>query len=173
MLLNGILTNSEVWYPTTDTQLEILEDIDLMLMRKLMKGHAKTAKEAFHMETGLLPVRFVCMKRRMMYLHHILSKPESEMIRKVYEVQKQIITKKDWYSLVNDNKKELDINLSEEQISKMSKDRFRSIVSKAVDHKAMDHLNTIALSHSKSEDLIKPQLVRENYYEGQRFLKVK
>ena len=66
-----------------------------MLIRKLMKGHAKTAKEAFHMETGLLPVNFVCMKRRMIYLHHILSKPESEMIRKVYEVQKQIITKKD------------------------------------------------------------------------------
>ena len=80
MLLNGILTNSEVWYPINDTQLEVLEDIDLMLIRKLMKGHAKTAKEAFHMETGLLPVRFVCMKRRMMYLHHILSKPESEMI---------------------------------------------------------------------------------------------
>ena len=83
----------------------------------------------------------------------------------------QIITKKDWYTLVNENKKELYIDLSEEQISKMSKDRFRSIVSKAVDHKAMDHLNTIALSHSKSEDLIKPRLVRENYFEDQRFSK--
>ena len=32
MLLNGILTNSEVWYPSNDTQLEVLEDIDLMLI---------------------------------------------------------------------------------------------------------------------------------------------
>ena len=117
MLLNGILTNAEIWYPITDTQIEVLENIDLMLIRKLIKGHAKAPKEAFFMETGLLPIQFVCMKRRMMYLHHILSKPKSELIRKVYEVQQQITTKNDWYSLVQDNKKELMINKSDEEIS--------------------------------------------------------
>ena len=68
-LLNGILTNAEVWYPIKDTQIEVLEDIDLMFLRKLTKGHTKPAKEAFQMETGILPIRFVCMKRRVMYLH--------------------------------------------------------------------------------------------------------
>jgi hypothetical protein len=74
MLLNGILTNVEIWYLITDPQIEVLEDIDLMLIRKIVKGHAKAAKEAFFIETGLLPIRFVCMKRRVMYLHHILKK---------------------------------------------------------------------------------------------------
>ena len=99
-LLNGILTNAEVWYPIKDTQIEVLEDIDLMFLRKLTKGHSKTAKEAFHMETGLLPIRFVCMKRRVMYLHNILTKPKKEMIWKFYDVQKNIHTKNDWYALV-------------------------------------------------------------------------
>ena len=75
-LLNGILTNAEVWYPVTDHQIEILENIDLMFIRKLVKGHSKTAKEAFYLETGLLPIRFVMMKRRIMYLHHILQRSE-------------------------------------------------------------------------------------------------
>ena len=62
MLLNGILTNCNVWYPISDSQIEILENIDLMLIRKLVKGHSKGAKEAFHLETGLLPIRFVIKK---------------------------------------------------------------------------------------------------------------
>ena len=138
---------------------------------KLVNGHAKTAKEAFHMETGLLPIRFVCMKRRVMYLHHILSKPTSEMIRRVYEVQKQIYTKNDWYSLVQDNKNELGIQLSDEEISKMSKERFRSLVQTAIDKRAMVYLNNIASGHSKSEDLMKNRLVREEYFEDKRFSK--
>jgi hypothetical protein len=171
MLLNGILSNAEIWYPITDTQIEFLKNIDLMLIRKLIKGHAKAPKEAFFMETGLLPIQFVCMKRIMMYLHHILSKPKSELIRKVYEVQQQITTKNDWYSLVQDNKTELMINKSDEEISQISKDRFRSIVNKAVDKKAINYLNMIALGHSKSEDLVKDKLVREGYFEDQRFSK--
>ena len=71
------------------------------------------------MERGLLPKRFVCMKRRVIYLHNILTKPKKEMIWKFYDVQKNIHTKKDWYALVQKNLQELDINLSEENISKM------------------------------------------------------
>ena len=132
--------------------MEVLEDIDLMFLRKLTKGHSKTAKEAFHMETGLLPIRFVCTKRRVMYLHNILTKPKKEMICKFYDVQKNIHTKNDWYALVQKNLQELDINLSEENISKMSKDGFRSLVEIAVDKLAMVYLNNVAQKHSKSED---------------------
>ena len=79
---------------------EILENIDLMLIRNLLKGHSKTAKEAFYLETGLIPIRFIVMKRRVMYLHHILHRQESELIRKVYEVQKYVPTKNDWFGVV-------------------------------------------------------------------------
>ena len=44
MLINGIITNSEVWYPVKDSQLEILESIDLMLLKKLTNAHSKAAK---------------------------------------------------------------------------------------------------------------------------------
>ena len=59
MLLNGILFNSEAWNHITEKQVEILEDVDMMLLRKVMKANVKTAKEAFYLETGSLPIRFV------------------------------------------------------------------------------------------------------------------
>ena len=69
MLENGILTNAEVWYPISDSQIGILENVDLMLIRKLVNVHSKTAKEAFFFKISLLPLKFVCMKKRLMYLH--------------------------------------------------------------------------------------------------------
>ena len=63
------------------------------------------------------------------------------------------------------------ITHSDDEISKMSKDRFREIVSKAVEKKTLSYLNTIAIGHSKSEDLIKQKLVRESYFDDRRFSK--
>ena len=165
------MTNAEIWYPISEKQTEVLENIDLMLIRKLVKGHSKTAKETFFMEAGLLPGRFIIMKRRQMYLHNILRKPETELIRKVLEVQKNIFTKNDWYSLVQQNKVDLSIPLSDENISKMSKEGFKSVVRKAVAKKAAEHLNQIAMKHSKSKVLIKEKLMREDYFQDDRFSK--
>ena len=74
----------------TEKQVEILEEVDLMLMRKVMKSNVKTAKESFYLESGCLPIRFVIAKRRLMFLWNILKRDKKEMIRKVYEAQKGI-----------------------------------------------------------------------------------
>ena len=54
-----------------------------------------------------------------MYLHHILHRPETEMIRKVYEVQKQIQTKNDWFGLVQKDLKNLNIRVNDENIMEL------------------------------------------------------
>ena len=168
--MNGILTNAEIWYPLSDGQIEVLENVDLMLLRKLVKGHSKAPKETFFMETGLLPIKFMVMKRRLLYLH-ILTKPKSELIRKVYEVQRNMFTKHDWYNLVMEDRNQLEIVQSDEQISKMSKDSFSKIVTKAVQKNAAEYLNSIALKHSKSKPLVKQSLKSEKYFQDPKFTK--
>ena len=112
------------------------------------------------MEAGLVPVRFVMMNRRMMYLHNLLSKQRTELIRNFYEVQKEIRTKHDWYELAQQNKTELKIAQSDKQISEMKEEQFRNLVTKAIAWRAMDYLNIIALGHSKAKPLIKQSLAR-------------
>ena len=67
-----------------------------------------------------------------MYLHNILTKPKNELIRKVYEIQKILPTKIDWHQIISEDENKLGLNISDEQISKMSKEKFKSIVVKAV-----------------------------------------
>ena len=45
-LLNGILTNIEVWNHLQNIHVEILESVDLMLIQNIMNAHCMTAKEA-------------------------------------------------------------------------------------------------------------------------------
>ena len=53
----------------------------------------------------------------------------------------------------------------------MSQVQFRVLVIKSVENKAMDYLNTIELSHSKSKPLIKQIFFREKYFLDERFSK--
>ena len=47
MLINGILTNSEVWYTLKEEHFKILETADEDLMRQIFKAHSKTALKIF------------------------------------------------------------------------------------------------------------------------------
>ena len=164
MLLNGMLFNCEAWNCITERQFEILEEIDLMLLRKVMKANVKTAKESFYLETGCLPVRFVITKRRQMFLWNILKRDKKNLIRKVYEAQKNDGIESDWSETVRKDKIKFNLEISDDKISRMSKNMFKTIVDKAVGKKAIEFLNNIAESHSKSQQLIKSKLVRESYF---------
>ena len=64
---------------------------------------------------------------------------------------------------------DLKINIDDIKIMKMSKDNFKAIVNSAVESSAIQYLNKMAASHSKSKDLIKTRLEKEQYFEDQRF----
>ena len=173
MLLNGMLTNLEVWHPVSSSQIEILEKIDTNFLRKVLKSHSKTPTEALYLETGLLQIRYVAMQRRLMYLHNILKKPENELIRKVYEIQKLLPTKNDWYQMVQEDKNKLGLEVSDEQISAMSKEKFKTLTVEAVRKFALNCLNKTATKkeNSKCRRLVKEELVKENYLVDRNFSK--
>jgi hypothetical protein len=100
MLLNGILFNSEIWYNLKDEEVDKLSAVDEYLLRKILGAPAKTPKEALFLETGCIPVYLILKSRRLMYLHHILRRPEKELIRKFYEAQKSKVSKGDWVNTV-------------------------------------------------------------------------
>ena len=88
MLINGMLFNSEAWYSIEEKDVILLEKVDEVLLRGIMSAHPKIPLEALYLETRSLPIRYILASRRIMYLHAILQKDESEIVRPVYEAQK-------------------------------------------------------------------------------------
>ena len=135
MLVNGLLFNSEVWYSVKAKHLEILENIDQILLRKMFKAHSKTALEALFLEAGIIPLRFIIAKRRLMYLWTILQRPEEEMLKKVYKTQKVVRTSGDWANIIEEELKTYNINLTDEEIEATSKYTLKNLVKRNVDRK--------------------------------------
>ena len=72
LFINSILTNSETWYNLTKTEVDQLEQIDEYLLRSILETGRSTPKMMLYLEMGCMPIRFILMKRRIIYLHYIL-----------------------------------------------------------------------------------------------------
>ena len=85
-----------------------------------------------------------------MYYWHIIHQSENELIRKVYDVQGAVYTKGDWFQMMKNEKEKYDILSTDEEVSKMTKYRFKKLIEKKVNAYAFKYLKEKAQSHSKS-----------------------
>ena len=154
MFINGILTNAEVWYNMTEKHLATLESADLSLFRKIFGANRNTAKELFYLETGKIPLRYIISKRRLMFLWTVLNREKDDLVRKVYEVQKIRQTKNDWYIMIEQEKQKYNITVTDDEISLMSKYKFKTLVQKSVENVAFQDLKERASKHSKSTGVL-------------------
>jgi hypothetical protein len=95
---------------------------------------------------------------------------------KVYQTQKLEKTKGDWYLMIQEEKTKFDIQLSDEEISCMTKYRFKSFVEKKINHFAFEYLKDKAARHSKSFGVLKEvklmkKMKRQSYLRENTFTK--
>lgn len=95
-LIDGIMTSMEVVHGLTKIQIEKLENVDEIYLRKLFDAHSKVAKEALYIETGKIPIHIILKMRRLMYWWHLIHKDKNSMLYKVYKAQKDNPVKGDW-----------------------------------------------------------------------------
>ena len=103
MLVNGVLTNAEVWFGLTQSDIKKLEEVDKIFMRQLFRVPKTCPIESFYLETGKIPLKFVIKTRRITYLHHLLTRDKDEMLYKVFEAQLENPIKNDWITQVEDD----------------------------------------------------------------------
>lgn len=163
-VINSILFNSEVWFGLTLSQIETLESIDIQFYRRLFQAHSKTAKEAFYLETGKVPIRIIIQVRRLMYWWHINNLEETSLIKKCYKAQKvKPVKKKHWIQTIEKDKKDFNINLQDKDLKKIKKGRFKNFIKKEAVNVTLRYLNTLKEKHSKSLNLNSDQLEAQEY----------
>ena len=100
MFVNSVLYNSEVWQGLKATDLTLLENIDHQLMCIICDGHFKRPVEFYYLETASQPLKSVIASRRIMYLHHFLGRRKEELIRRVFNAQKENLSPGDFIELL-------------------------------------------------------------------------
>jgi hypothetical protein len=140
LLLAGLLTNAESWINMTKKDIEELEKPDLILMRNVLSVTGNPSKVFMMLELGIIPVRFVIMKKRMQFLHYILNESTESMIRKVYDTLKQDYRNGDFVSQTNSDRITLDINLDDSEIKSFSKGMWKNVIDKKIKSAAFEYL---------------------------------
>ena len=153
MLINGMLFSIESVHGLKDKHIDQLASCDKYLLRKAFDALSTTATESFYLETGILPVKYAIIARRLMYFWTILNKPDSELVKQVYSAQKIAPYKNDWILQIKDDLDMCNIELTETEIAKMKKEKFKVLVKNSVRELAKEHLLNIKNSHSKSRSL--------------------
>ena len=133
MLVTVLLTNADTWLRLSKEDLRKLENIDLMLLRKLLKTPISTPKVALYLETGCVPLRYLIKGRRIMYLHHILTRQSNSLISKGFWAQVAKPGKGDWCQVVREDLDLLGLStLTFEDIAGKSKNSLKDLVDEHV-----------------------------------------
>ena len=153
MLVNGMLFSIEAINSLSTNQINLLEDCDKKFMRRLFEAEQGTPIESFYLESSAWPFRFILMGRQLMYYWTILQKDESELVRAVYNAQRDFPTEGCWITEVQGVLKSCEIDYSEDEIKKMSQYKFKQIIKEKIQLKVLSYLVTLQNKHSKSENL--------------------
>ena len=108
----------------TKSELDLLETVDVQLLRNILKAPKTTPKEILYLELGCIPFRELLRKRRIPFCQYILKQSPDSMMFKFLETQIKTRKPKDWISQVflieakyitrvysNNNKIQIEANL--------------------------------------------------------------
>ena len=163
IFINGILTNLEVCYNLTKDNINCLENLDKVLLKKIFQSHSKVPSEALFLESGCYSVKFYIISRRLNFLHYILNRPEKDLLRNFFEIQSKYPAKNDWCLTVREDLAYFNINLSFEDIKIMSKDSFSKLVKAKTKETAFKELMATKYQHSKMQHLSYKELKMQSY----------
>ena len=163
LFINSILLNSEVWYNMTEKNIEDLEKVDNILLRKFLEVGQSVPTAFLHLELGTLPLRFIIKIRRILYLQLVLQEDEKSLLFKFLNAQMEEPQKGDWWLTVKKDIEQLNLNLSLHEIKSMSKESFKNLVQKAVKAEAFNWLSIKKCKSKKVKNVPHGRLEIQKY----------
>ena len=168
MLMNSILLNVEVWFSITTEEKNKFKTIDKLFIRKVLETPSSTPASALYLECGIIPIQFIILARRVMYLHYLLSLNEDDMLFKVFKAQLDDPLKNDWVLTVKESLQELEINLNFTEIKQMKNEKFKQIIKQKCKEAALKYLQ-----NEKNKTERKMEKLKYNKLEMAKYLKPK
>ena len=143
--------------------MRILEQCDEILLTKILDCDGNTSNALKYFDLGILPVRFEIMKRKLSFLQYILKEEESSMIYQILKVTRENSVKNDFVYTCHKYLKTFEINLSFEEIAKLSKYSFKKLLKVQASSSALKYLKNEQLKQKKIVDINYSKLQMQEY----------
>ena len=130
LFVNSLLTNAEVWYGLSASDIKQLEDLDKSLLRRFLGTKTSTPGEALYLELGCLDINTILKARRINDLHYLANRKPEEMIQRFFIAQWKYPCKQDWTEQVKEDLNDFNIPSDLEFLKSKSKSSFKKLVKK-------------------------------------------
>ena len=151
MFLSAILTNAEVWYRLTESEIAELEMLDKTLLKRIFSVPNTTPSAALYLETGCMRIRTIIKARRVNFLQYLTKLSEEEMLSKFFYCQWYNGAKDDWTTQVKLDLAELGLPSNLETLKSKSTLSWKNLVKKNAKEYELQKLLEIKESKNKSK----------------------
>ena len=100
----------------------VLSTMQMKFLKKTMMVKQAVSNSFVCLELGVLPVEYEIHKRQLSFLHHIIHLEDDDPVKRMWKNQKQLPEHNNWWNGVEKLMVKYSIQLSEEDIKKMSKE---------------------------------------------------
>ena len=163
LFLSSILLNSEAWVNYKENDIRILEQCDELLFSRILDCDGKTSNTMKYLELGAIPIRFLIMKRKILFLQYILKQDKKSMMYNILKAIQDKPMKNDFVSTCKKYMETLKINSSFKEIEKMSKFQLRRILMEKIKNEALAYLRNQQLKQEKIRSIVFNELKMQNY----------
>ena len=164
MLVGTLLSCSEAWYNITEKELVQFEQVDKSLWCNLLEVARTVPYDLICLELGLEPIRFIIMRRRLMYLQHIMKQKESSLIKNFFLTQMKSLKKKDWGKTIIEDLKHLEVNISYKEIEHIPIETYKTLIKRKIKYMSLKYLLSKRNNRNgKGMELTYEQLKMQNY----------
>ena len=102
------------------------------------KKNVKPLETNVVIQTWVLSIRHLIMIRRLMFHHHLVSRSNNELIKKVYLKQKESSLKGDWFRTLQEDFVFMGEEIDDEKIVTFSKELYKSYIKEKVTNSAFE-----------------------------------
>ena len=166
VFLKTVLFNSETWNNLSKNDISQLSAIQNKYIKWMMHTPRGTCTSFTLLELGLLPIASEIEYRKLCFLHHILNLPDDDPVKEAYEDQKLYTHEPNWYNEVCVILRKYGIDVDEENIRSLSKEKWKDAIHKTISEDALNTLMTDCSSKSKTKNLVYTSLSRQPYFEN-------
>ena len=155
-----LLNNSECWQEVSDKTIKELDNLHLMFLRCILAVGSGCPIPSLFWESGSIRMKYMILQRKLIFLHHVATLPETALARQVYEVQTRLTLP----GLV-DECQEFLIYFGITQMDKFSKNQWKTMIKKHIRKLNKDKILTDMGRYKKlnNEQLINEEFEHKQY----------
>ena len=178
LLRSTILFAAETMYNIQEKEYRQIERIEEDMLRRIFKTGKGCPIYQLYFEAGQMPARIIIKRMKLIFFQYILKQKEDSLLYTFLMAQKNFPSNGDWFSDILKILNDFEIDISEEDLKNMSKNRFKSIVRQKTEIAGVKYLKTLQKKCEKGARIVYDCLELQDYLnpfsnlklEDQRFL---